>query len=210
MHSNSPDPVQKSLQIGQEDKFYCKLLSKESSAANPSFRVYYGGASGAVPFRWESLPGTPKHPSMATALPPLTPPPSYQFTPRGARTARRCSSAASRSSLLNSILPRLTQRKPRAPSSPPGSLSSSVSSSASSFSPMGSSNYRGRSRSRFSSPRSSFSSMPDDDESDAGSPTSTLCFGQRHCGFRRWYKMVVVKNALLSIVGRGSGQGTAA
>lgn len=203
MHSCSPDPVQKSLQIKQDDKFYCKLLSKESSAANPSLRVYYGGASGAVPFLWESQPGTPKHPSLAAALPPLTPPPSYQFSPRRARSARKSST---RTGLLNTILPQLTQRKPRPPTSPPGSLSSSsLSSSASSFSPMGSSNYR----SRFSSPRSSFSSVADDDESDAGSPTSTLCFGARHGGFRRWYKMVIVKNALLSIVGRGSGQVTA-
>ncbi|GKU98273.1 hypothetical protein SLEP1_g11296 [Rubroshorea leprosula] len=65
------------LQIKQDDKFFSRLMSKEASAANSSARVYYGGARGAVPFVWELQPGTPKHPSADTTLPPLTPPPSY-------------------------------------------------------------------------------------------------------------------------------------
>uniref|UniRef100_A0ACD5X994 Uncharacterized protein n=1 Tax=Avena sativa TaxID=4498 RepID=A0ACD5X994_AVESA len=65
--------------------------------ANPSFRVYYSLRAGAVPFLWESTPGTPKRGAAAAAtnavvpessaagdggatalLPPISPPPSYQ------------------------------------------------------------------------------------------------------------------------------------
>ncbi|CAL5351599.1 unnamed protein product [Camellia sinensis] len=76
--SSSPELPQKSLQIKQDDKFFSRLESKErSSMGSPSFRVYYGGVSVAVPFLWESQPGTPKNPLCDTSLPPLTPPPSY-------------------------------------------------------------------------------------------------------------------------------------
>lgn len=203
MHAGGSDPAQKALQIKQDNKFYCKLLSKESSAANPSFRVYYGGASGAVPFVWESRPGTPKHSSQDTALPPLTPPPSYQLSDRVIGGSKRPSS---KSTLLSAILPRLIERKGRKSSSPSSLWSSS---SVSSSTSMGFSKHHRRGR--LSSSRSSFSSMVggEDDESDAGSPRSTLCFGVRQGGFRGCYKMVIVKNALLSIVGHGSGQGTA-
>lgn len=69
---------QGSFHIKQDDKFFSKLLSKEASTANPSFRVYYGDVSGAIPFTWETQPGTPKHAlSDASSLPPLTPPPAY-------------------------------------------------------------------------------------------------------------------------------------
>ncbi|CAN1853530.1 hypothetical protein LINPERHAP1_LOCUS41051, partial [Linum perenne] len=53
---------------------------------NPSFRVYYGGSpvAVAVPFTWESAPGTPKHcwnfgfhDDDDNLMPPLTPPPSF-------------------------------------------------------------------------------------------------------------------------------------
>ncbi|XP_030456918.1 uncharacterized protein LOC115677808 [Syzygium oleosum] len=75
-------PPQKSLQIKQEDKFFSKLLSKESSRVNSSSRVlYYGGAPRAVPFQWESQPGTPirdfASSDAGSSFPPLTPPPSY-------------------------------------------------------------------------------------------------------------------------------------
>ncbi|KAF8392435.1 hypothetical protein HHK36_022777 [Tetracentron sinense] len=57
MLTKSPDLPQKALQIKQDDKFFSRLISKESTKANSSFRVYYGDASGAVPFMWESQPG---------------------------------------------------------------------------------------------------------------------------------------------------------
>lgn len=72
--------VDKSFRIiKQDDKFFTRLLSKETSMANSSSRLlYYGGASGTVPFIWESQPGTPKHTLSQTSMPPLTPPPSYR------------------------------------------------------------------------------------------------------------------------------------
>ncbi|KAG6493976.1 hypothetical protein ZIOFF_048982 [Zingiber officinale] len=69
------------LPIKQDAQFYSRLLSvKDTSLACPSFRVYYGVASGAVPFLWESQPGIPKHAGYSTNTfmqPPLSPPPSY-------------------------------------------------------------------------------------------------------------------------------------
>nr|CAD1828873.1 unnamed protein product [Ananas comosus var. bracteatus] len=141
------------LHIKQEDKFYSRLLSKETSVANPSFRVYYGGASGAVPFLWESQPGMPKNAVPATTLPPLTPPPSYYSS-----TPTRTKSHGPKKSpnLIHAILPKLTlKRSAPTPKPPPTthlhcSASSSSSSSSSSLSLYG--------RTRFTSPRSSFSS----------------------------------------------------
>lgn len=62
------------FQIKQDDQFFCRLLSKESSVSYPSFRV-----SLAIPFEWESEPGTPKSPLRETNFPTLTPPPCYHF-----------------------------------------------------------------------------------------------------------------------------------
>ncbi|XP_066313807.1 protein MTL1-like [Miscanthus floridulus] len=76
---------EEALQLKQgESKVFSKLFTRESSAAAPSFRVYYGVASaGSVPFLWESQPGTPKNDAISTAtLPPLTPPPSYYTAAR--------------------------------------------------------------------------------------------------------------------------------
>ncbi|KAI4985958.1 hypothetical protein ZWY2020_018588 [Hordeum vulgare] len=89
----------------------CRAVSarEPSSLTNASFRVYYSlrAGAGAVPFLWESAPGTPKrgaaavspgkeplHATTATArasggaagagggatrlVPPISPPPSYQ------------------------------------------------------------------------------------------------------------------------------------
>ncbi|KAF3330430.1 hypothetical protein FCM35_KLT03784 [Carex littledalei] len=195
----------KSLHISKEDKFYSRLLTKESSVANPSFRVYYGGASSAVPFLWESQPGTPKHPMYDATLPPLTPPPSYFSNLKSNKTTKR---STSRPNLITTILPKLSLKKSQSHSSISSTSSSSASSTSSnpSFSPA-SVGPQCR-RTRLSSPRSSFSSRGDDYDSDDGSPTSTLCFGGRHgpAGRVRGYNSVVVmKNALLSIVGHGSG-----
>ncbi|XP_008776454.1 putative protein TPRXL [Phoenix dactylifera] len=206
MLSKSSDLPQKSFQIRQDDKFYTRLLSKESSPANSSFRVYYGVASGSVPFLWESQPGTPKNTIPTTTIPPLTPPPSYYSSP-----ASTSSKKSSKSKLIHTILPRLTLRKAHAPPSPSVSLSSSPASSSSSlFSPIGSKGTHQRRRS--SSSRLSFPSPGDDEESDNGSPTSILCFRMRRGAtdrLRGCHSVVNMNNTLLSIVDHGSRQGTA-
>ncbi|XP_074580417.1 uncharacterized protein LOC141836852 [Curcuma longa] len=158
------------LQITEEDKFCARLLSKETSLANSSFRVYYGvAAAGSVPFRWESRPGTPKHTPAPAVLPPLTPPPSYYFSSPRSRT---CSSAkkpaGAKSSFLS--LSRLLALKKATVAAPSMSPSSSLSQSSSSLS--SSSSY---------SPRSDHHGRPSDDDeaefSGGGSLASTLCFG---------------------------------
>ncbi|KAF3790334.1 hypothetical protein EJ110_NYTH09260 [Nymphaea thermarum] len=84
MVTNSLEPQPKSLYISKDDKFFNRLLSKETSNANTSCRVYYGVAAGEVPFQWETRPGTPKRPAPTDHIPPLTPPPSF-LSPRPQR-----------------------------------------------------------------------------------------------------------------------------
>nr|POE94959.1 hypothetical protein CFP56_59735 [Quercus suber] len=84
LSDHSHDLAEQSHQLHIKDngsKLFSRLLSKENSVANPSFRVYYGGNSGAIPFMWESQPGTPKHTFSEASIPPLTPPPSYYSSP---------------------------------------------------------------------------------------------------------------------------------
>lgn len=81
-----PSKPQSPLRITHDGGFYARLLTKESSLANPSFR-YYGAGPGAVPFVWESQPGTPKDAyssssrmlAAGAAAPAITPPPSYHL-----------------------------------------------------------------------------------------------------------------------------------
>ncbi|KAF6143112.1 hypothetical protein GIB67_041180 [Kingdonia uniflora] len=188
----------KSLQINQDDKFFARVSSEKSSLTNSSFRVYYGVASGSVPFMWESQPGTPKNSCSNTSLPPLTPPPSYHFSPRKEKLVNK---KPSKFNLMNSIFPRLNMKKPTVSSSPSSSSSTSSSSSSWTSSPSTSGLHK-----RFSSSRSSFESRADDEDSSFGSPTSILCFGvNRGC-----YPFGITKNTISSIVGgHGSGQGTA-
>ncbi|OWM67069.1 uncharacterized protein LOC116206947 [Punica granatum] len=110
---NHPSRNSLQLMINQEDddnKFVSKLLSKESSVANPSFRVYYGGVVGSVPFIWESEPGTPKHTLFTTrhdnlSLPPLTPPPSSFRSTTGTNSDKRLpKKAVRRSGFLHRVL----------------------------------------------------------------------------------------------------------
>ncbi|KAK4582232.1 hypothetical protein RGQ29_025413 [Quercus rubra] len=175
MYSGSPELHQKSLQIKQGDKFFSRLLSRESSMANPSLRVYYGGEPGAIPFLWESRPGTPKHTFCDSTLPPLTPPPSYY-----SNSNKNPIKKHSRSSLLHALFSKTSLKKINLlplPSSFSSSRSSSISDSSisgsSMFAPISTpTRYHGRSRS------SSFNSRGGDDQDDTlCSPTSTLCFG---------------------------------
>ncbi|KAF8394842.1 hypothetical protein HHK36_018779 [Tetracentron sinense] len=206
MLTKSPDLPQKVLQIKQDDKFFSRLISKESTKANSSFRVYYGDASGAVPFMWESQPGTPKYTFSGTSLPPLTPPPSYHFSSK-----KKSIKKHSKSKLMHTIFPRLTPKKTHVSPSPSSSSLSASSSFSSSSTPMTPSSFRRRNW--FLSPRSSsFDSRVDDEDLIFGSSTSTSCFGvgrEMTGGSRGCYSMVLMKKTLLSIVGHGSGQGNA-
>ena len=181
MFSTSPDlPQNETLQIKQDDKFF----SKENSVANPSsFRVYYGGHSAAVPFTWETQPGTPKYTFSDTSRPPLTPPPSY-YSKSNLKPIKK----HSRSGLLHALFPKMISLKKTnlVPSSPSSSSWSSWSSSPM-FLAMSSGKYQRRSR--FSTADSSFDSRADDEETAViGSPASTLCFtinGRGSIGKRR-------------------------
>ncbi|KAK8663646.1 hypothetical protein V6N13_083455 [Hibiscus sabdariffa] len=154
MFNTSPDHLlqNKTLEIKQDDKFFSRLLSKESSLANPSFRVYYGGLSGAVPFTWESQPGTPKSTFSGASIPPLTPPPSYFSNSNS--NSNPIKTKRSRSGLLQSLFPRIIGLKKTSnllPSSSPMFLA-----------------MKDKKRSRFSNP-------DDEDTAAIGSPTSILC-----------------------------------
>lgn len=181
MFSASQDHSQNLIQIKQDDKFFLRLLSKESSMANPSLRVYYGEGAGAVPFMWESRPGTPKCSFNETTLPPLTPPPSSYFNSDKNPNNKKYT----RSNLLHILFPKMNMLKKsdRGPSSPSSSSSSSNSSrSSSNFSmvvPITSpKKYHHHARSRFSSRGSSFDSRADYEDAEVigSSPTSTLWF----------------------------------
>lgn len=148
-----------SFDIKPDDKFFSRLVSKESSGSNPSFRVYYGDVCGAVPFTWESRPGTPKFTLFThSQLPPLTPPPSYYFHTTPKSTHNITPNHKPRSNLLRCVFTR--SRSDKAPvlltvSNSSSSSSSSLSRSPNSYSSFSRSSINGRRR-RFSSWGSSF------------------------------------------------------
>ncbi|KAM3261592.1 hypothetical protein ACQJBY_052331 [Aegilops geniculata] len=101
-------------------------LSERSSLTNASFRVYYSLRAAAVPFLWESAPGTPKRDAgdvspesplstttasggAAMLLPPLSPPPSYQSPFQ--RKGRRSSWTAAAGGIVRALLGVLGLRK---------------------------------------------------------------------------------------------------
>ncbi|CAL4951815.1 unnamed protein product [Urochloa decumbens] len=214
-------------------KVFSKLFSRESSAAAPSFRVYYGVASaGSVPFLWESQPGTPKNDAVSAAtLPPLTPPPSY-YTARqhhhksAAGGGKKHSKHHHYTSIFSAILPKLIlHRRSRSSSSSSSGGSPSAASSCSSSSAFSSSAASSASslsfRSSAKSPPAACSSMrsrvyafsvgdaaaaadSEDERSPAAAPT---CFsGVRHESFRAFKGCRVamtVKSALASVGGHG-------
>ncbi|KAL9342757.1 hypothetical protein Peur_066082 [Populus x canadensis] len=189
MLSSSSKRPQKSLKLKQVDKKgSSKRVTRDVSMANLSTEDYHVGASVAVPFTWESQPGTPKIKFRENPLPPLTPPPSYFYN-----TPKRPTKKLSKSSLLDSIFPKRSTRKTNVPVSPASSSSSSSSSSrlSSSWSatysvpssPMKISKSRG-SYSGMSSPRQYFDSRKmmlnhddQDHENECEYPVSTFCFG---------------------------------
>lgn len=206
MSNSSPEFNKNSLSIKQDDKFFSRLVSKENSTSNPSFRVYYGNVSGAVPFTWEIQPGTPKHKFSGTSVPPLTPPPSYYISnPEHDLNKPMKRKYYPRSKILYNFLLNINLIKKGHGTS--SSISSSSWSSSKSSLSHSSKGYRSR-RCRFSSFGSSFD---DGHMFGRGSPDSMKCFGMnntnnRDCnGGRSTYTVVFIKKAFLSIVGRMSG-----
>lgn len=185
----------------QGGKLLSRLLTRDSSAAAPSFRVYYGVASaGAVPFLWESQPGTPKNAISDTAMPPLTPPPSYYAAgaAAGKKHAARKAAGGKRfrpSGILGSIL-MATRRRGRTPSSGSPTSSFSSASTSSSSSTSSTSSFR---RTGGSSRLHSTSSFSDDEET-----AMATCFRVRHESFRALKGCrvaVTVRSALASVGG---------
>ncbi|KAI4353524.1 hypothetical protein L6164_002468 [Bauhinia variegata] len=161
-------PQKSSLQIKLDDKFFSRLLSKESSMTHPSFRV----AAVAVPFVWESQPGTPKYTFSEETLPPLTPPPSYFINTSIKKTVKK----GSRSNFFQTLFPKLNLKKTLLSNSP-----SSLSTTSSTWSRSDSSKVvplvkMGR---RFLSLGSSVDFGGYEEDDDVASPKSTLCFGIR-------------------------------
>jgi hypothetical protein len=181
MPSDGQEVSQQSLEIKQNDKFFTRIMSKESSMANSSNRVYYGGASGAIPFMWESRPGTPKHTLADTCLPPLTPPPSYHSSSKSNSMHKNNANPNILTTLFHRFVPKRTRMSP-------SSSMSSTSSSSSSCSPFYSSqsnfmNSKSKKSYCFSSARSlicyRFDERDDDYDNDGhglGSPISTSCY----------------------------------
>ncbi|KAL5073333.1 hypothetical protein RYX36_012317 [Vicia faba] len=168
------------LQIKQDDKFFSRLLSKENSISNPSFRV-----SVAIPFVWESQPGTPKHTFSKDTIPPLTPPPSYHFNNANKKNEKKISKS---SKLFSTFLQKLSFKKinwSSTPSSSPSSLSTDSAKITSVTTRV--------SRRRFLSSGSSFDFRGVSEDDGNGSLISTLCFGihrsaSSNSGFQNIYK----------------------
>ncbi|KAF8704879.1 hypothetical protein HU200_031119 [Digitaria exilis] len=228
--------MEESLQLKQEggSKVFSKLFTRESSAAAPSFRVYYGVASaGSVPFMWESQPGTPKNDAISTAtLPPLTPPPSYYTAAQshrrssdsavtsGAGGGKKHSTTKQYMSFLSTILPKIIlhrRRSGRSSSSSSGSPSAasscSSSSSSSAFSSSASVSFRSaQSPAACSSMRRRVYAFSvgdaGDGEEEEERPAATCFSGVRHESFRAFKGSRVamtVKSALASVGGHGHG-----
>lgn len=187
-----------------DEKFLSRLSSRDrrynsSKQGEGSFRVlYYGGATGSVPFLWESQPGMPKHKfSDGAPLPPLTPPPQYMSSHLASPSLKK----KSHSKILGSIFTRTPSKKSSAPTSPTSSSSSSRSSSYS----LPSTPFHSSSRARLRS-KMEFGVGEDEYEEGADSPTSTLCFrgGNGSCSRRnnKGYDFFYpVKKVVKSIVG---------
>lgn len=137
-----------SFKITKDDRFFSRLMAKETTTPNSSSRIfYYGETSVAVPFTWEAQPGTPKHPLSETSLPPLTPPPSY-FSSSKSHIAKKRNSKTN--NIFSSILPKFVGSRIKSHNN------NNLSHSSSSWSPISSSS----SSSNSSSSLAYYSSSP--------------------------------------------------
>ncbi|KAG8371550.1 hypothetical protein BUALT_Bualt13G0099600 [Buddleja alternifolia] len=91
--------------IKSEKTFSSRHLLGQELAINDrgSSEVYYRNSSVAIPFQWESQPGTPKVKSRDSNIPPLTPPPSLN-----SRSITRKSEKFKHSKSIFSCLPKKT------------------------------------------------------------------------------------------------------
>lgn len=181
-----------------------------------SFRVYYGETGAAVPFMWESQPGTPKHPifnkSNDNIVPPLTPPPSYNSssTTASVTSSRRNRRPRILLAFLSSISRRTRSHVTPTPalssSSYSGPLSWSTSSSNSSSLSISSPRHcasrikhRAQRRSLLlcSSPKVKkfplFDDDTEEDESDSPTTSTIMCFGFKKQGC---YSVKGINNAI--------------
>ncbi|KAJ6421856.1 hypothetical protein OIU84_026892 [Salix udensis] len=189
MLTSSSNLPQNSLKLNQDDKkVFSKRLARDFTLSNLNTEDYHVGASVAVPFTWESQPGTPKIMHRENPLPPLTPPPSYSY-----KNPKRAAKKFSKSNILDSIFPKCSTRKANLPVSPAASSSSSSSKLSSSWSATCSvpssparvsksrGSYHGISSSsrRYYDSRKTMLDHRDDQDRDneCESPVSTLCFG---------------------------------
>ncbi|XP_038882810.1 uncharacterized protein LOC120073955 [Benincasa hispida] len=166
MLCETSDYPQKSLQFKQNDKFFSKILSRESSRANYSSRIYYGGLAGAVPFVWESQPGTPIHRFSDDLTPTLTPPPSY-FSDSVKKPLKKRSKSLSLLHILFNSKRKIDLL------SPPFSKSASLPSSGSEFDSAPGAKFTGRRSGR----RFPTGISRSKEEEDAAATGSILCFG---------------------------------
>lgn len=156
---------QKCLKIEKDDKFFSRLLSKESPMQNPSFN-YGSRLSGAVPFLWESQPGTPKHTFSDNTLPPLTPPPSYYNYYSKKKPNNKL--IYSKSNLLHTLFTKIKLKKKTQTQ-----LSSSFWSSSDSSSTVAPSHHDHR----YSSPTTSFEEDIDYEQGVNAASSTFTCFG---------------------------------
>ncbi|KAI3742585.1 hypothetical protein L1987_60272 [Smallanthus sonchifolius] len=172
--SSSSELPSMSIKTKQDWRFSTSsrpLSGEIMSKHNSSIEVYYGGATVAVPFKWESQPGTPRVRFHETPLPPLTPPPSFLLN--SPKTPINKISKP-KGGILHAIFPRLTsctRKNYNSPASPASSESSSLfspSSYSDSPSPLYIPNNHRQNR------RKSF-----EDQDGYGSSVSTLCFRMR-------------------------------
>ncbi|GAA0138583.1 hypothetical protein LIER_00300 [Lithospermum erythrorhizon] len=100
MVANSLDLPLKPIRTKPE-KLSLEALSRDFSV-NSTSSEYYADSPVAVPFRWESQPGTPKLRYRESLIPPLTPPPSYTLSPARKHVKKQPKTT----SLLQNVLPR--------------------------------------------------------------------------------------------------------
>ncbi|XP_057512372.1 uncharacterized protein LOC130794470 [Actinidia eriantha] len=183
MLMESSDLREYSIKFEQGKKFSSRRMCRETSVIDSVVEVYYGGASGSVPFLWESQPGTPKVKLPVKPFPPVLTPPPLSFHYSTIKSIKKPSKPTLVHAILSKLLGRKTSRQLSRSSSSSTSFSL-LSSSWSSFRSVPSSLFPDPNVPR-KCPGSSFRSRIGEEE-QYESPV--LCFGRRNswsCGCLR-------------------------